>query len=50
MRGQYKSYQDTVRTELELIEKAFMTERSNLLEEQMKELEKLLSQRRNEER
>ena len=49
MRGQYKSYQDTVRTELDQIEKAFMAERSSLLEEQMKELSHLQNQRRSEE-
>jgi hypothetical protein len=49
MRGQYKNYQSTIRSELDLIEKAFMAERSSLLEEQMKELAHLQNQRRSDE-
>jgi dynein regulatry complex protein 1 len=50
MEEQYKSYQMTLREEIDQIEKSFIEERSELIDSNLKEIESLFSARRENER
>ena len=47
MENQYRTFQQSLQNELSLIERAFMEERTELIESNIKEVEGLFDQRRN---
>ncbi len=50
MEGQYRSFQSTLSSELEKVERAFIQERADLLTADKKELETLMERRRENEK
>jgi dynein regulatory complex protein 1 len=50
MEAQYRALQNTLREELEQIEKSFVEERSEMIDNNVKDIESLFTQRRENER